>query len=73
MKRPYTRPRRTVRDPYARLYNALKVLEYLQTAESCAQYAGLGFTLPRIAVAISSARGAVRNAQGRVNRVQRVG
>lgn len=68
MTRPYKKPKGSLDTPGARAEAARRCLNYLRLAGQQARWAGLGFTIPRIDKAISSARGAVAHAEGRARR-----
>ena len=67
-KRPYKKPRGAAVNPQARAVYAQQCYDALKEARQAASFAGLGFTIPRIDAAISSARGAVAHAEGRARR-----
>ncbi len=68
VKRPSATVTGHQRSTSARLDYTRQTLKRLIEARQAARNAGLTFTLPRIQLAISSARGAVRNAEGRMHR-----
>lgn len=68
MKRPYKKPKGSLESAGPRAEHARLCLAMLQEAAKHARWAGLGFTIPRIDAAVSSARGAVANAEGRARR-----